>query len=165
MTDESGEPSTAPSTPETPVSPRPKPVTASSATEIDVSPTAFQRVATGGTGGMATKAKAPGEAASWVTNHAGELDTNGDGSVSQNELMSQARMAFNAFDADQNGVLSSAEYEGKNPRMAVADFLTSNTTAVDANSDFIITAREFASALRIAFDQADSDKDGSIATK
>jgi Ca2+-binding EF-hand superfamily protein len=79
--------------------------------------------------------------------------------------MSQARMAFNAFDADQNGVLSSAEYEGKNPRMAVADFLTSNTTAVDANSDFIITAREFASALRIAFDQADSDKDGSIATK
>lgn len=162
MTDESGEPGTAPTTPETPVSPRPKPFTASSATEIDVSPAAFQRVATGG---MATKANAPGEAASWVTNHAGELDTNGDGSVSQNELMSQARMAFNAFDANQNGVLSSAEYEGKNPRMAVAEFLTSNTAAVDANSDFIITAREFASALRVAFDQADSDKDGYIATK
>jgi hypothetical protein len=49
--------------------------------------------------------------------------------------------------------------------MAVAGFLTSNTTAVDANSDSIITAREFAGALRSAFDHADSDKDGIIASK
>ncbi len=156
-TEESEEPATPSKTP------NPAPVSGGSA--IDLSPAAFQQIAVGGTGGLAKKGNAPGEAASWVTNHAGELDTNGDGSVSQNELMSQARMAFNAFDANQNGVLSSAEYEGKNPRMAVAEFLTSNTAAVDANSDFIITAREFASALRVAFDQADSDKDGYIATK
>jgi hypothetical protein len=156
-TEESEEPATPSKTP------NPAPVSGGSA--IDLSPAAFQRIAFGGTGGLAKKGNAPGDTGSWVTNHAGELDTNGDGSVSQNELMSQARMAFHAFDADQNGVLSSAEFEGKNPKMAVAGFLTSNTTAVDANSDSIITAQEFASALRSAFEEADSDKDGSIATE
>ena len=165
MTEDSGEPGIPSTTPETPASHRPQPTTTSSATEIDVSPAAFQRVAVAGTGGLATKGNAPGDGALWVTDHAGELDTNDDGAVSQNELMSQARMAFHAFDADQNGVLSSAEYEGRNPKMAVAGFLTSNTTAVDANSDFIITAKEFAGALRSAFDQADSDKDGSIPSR
>ncbi|MDF1853408.1 MAG: sulfatase-like hydrolase/transferase [Verrucomicrobiales bacterium] len=156
-TEESEEPATPSKTPNS------APVSGGSA--IDLNPAAFQRIAVGGTGGLAKKGNAPGDTGSWVTNHAGELDTNGDGSVSQNELMSQARMAFHAFDADQNGVLSSAEYEGKNPKMAVAGFLTSNTTAVDANSDSIITAQEFASALRSAFEEADSDKDGSIATE
>ena len=156
-TEESEEPATPSKTP------NPAPVSGGSA--IDLSPAAFQRIAVGGTGGLAKKGNAPGDTGSWVTNHAGELDTNGDGSVSQNELMSQARMAFHAFDADQNGVLSSAEYEGRNPKMAVAGFLTSNTTAVDANSDSIITAQEFAGALRSAFDEADSDKDGFISSK
>ena len=156
-TEESEEPATPSKTP------NPAPVSGGSA--IDLSPAAFQRIAVGGTGGLAKKGNAPGDTGSWVTNHAGELDTNDDGAVSQNELMSQARMAFHAFDADQNGVLSSAEYEGRNPKMAVAGFLTSNTTAVDANSDSIITAQEFASALRSAFEEADSDKDGSIATE
>jgi arylsulfatase A-like enzyme len=156
-TEESEEPATPSKTP------NPAPVSGGSA--IDLSPAAFQQIAVGGTGGLAKKGNAPGDTGSWVTNHAGELDTNGDGSVSQNELMSQARMAFHAFDADQNGVLSSAEFEGKNPKMAVAGFLTSNTTAVDANSDSIITAQEFAGALRSAFDHADSDKDGIIASK
>lgn len=156
-TEESEEPATPSKTP------NPAPVSGGSA--IDLSPAAFQRIAVGGTGGLAKKGNAPGDTGSWVTNHAGELDTNGDGSVSQNELMSQARMAFHAFDADQNGVLSSAEYEGKNPKMAVAGFLTSKTTAVDANSDSIITAQEFAGALRSAFDEADSDKDGFISSK
>ena len=156
-TEESEEPATPSKTP------NPAPVSGGSV--IDLSPAAFQRIAVGGTGGLAKKGDAPGDAGSWVTNHAGELDTNGDGSVSQNELMSQARMAFHAFDADQNGVLSSAEFEGKNPKMAVAGFLTSNTTAVDANSDSVITAQEFAGALRSAFDEADSDKDGIVASK
>ncbi len=126
---------------------------------IDLSPEAFRRAAMGEVSGSSP---AGDSGLSWLIQHARELDINGDGEIGRAELMDQARLAFRAFDVDGNGILSDSEYQGSSPEMAVAGFLTSSLEIVDANSDSIITAQEFAEALRRAFDESDRDQSGSI---
>lgn len=124
---------------------------------VDTSPEAFELAISATPPRVGNKL--PTEGDSWIKSHAAELDINGDGNIGTRELLNQARMAFGAFDADGNGVLSAPEYTGKSPKMAVAGFLTSQAKLIDKNGDSIITAQEYAGALRSAFAKADSNKD------
>lgn len=101
---------------------------------------------------------------SWLAVQAEAVDINGDGNIQLDELMNQARMAFLAFDADGNGVIAREEYEGNEPRQAVAEYLTTKTDGIDADSNGLITATEFAASLKKQFQALDRNGDSRIDT-
>ncbi|MGB0241723.1 MAG: sulfatase-like hydrolase/transferase [Verrucomicrobiales bacterium] len=98
----------------------------------------------------------------WLAVHAEAVDINGDGDIRLDELMNQARMAFLAFDADGNGVVAREEYIGNQPRQAVAGYLIEETAGIDADANGLLTAKEFAGALREQFQALDKNGDSRI---
>ena len=98
----------------------------------------------------------------WLAAHADELDLNGDGGIGRTELMNQGRMAFNAFDGDENGVLKPDEYTGHQPKAPVAAYLTANISTIDTDGNTWLTAAEFAAVLGRDFTEADTNGDNLV---
>ena len=99
---------------------------------------------------------------SWLPANQAILDVNGDGNLALTELMNDARTSFYALDSDQNGYLSSTEYQGKTTAQGLAGLLVWNANTFDVNSDTYITAMEFAQILKNTFIALDTNQDGNL---
>lgn len=111
---------------------------------------------------VSSKPTAFSDPKSWLPANQAGLDVNGDGNLALTELMNDARTSFYALDTDQNGYLSTAEYQGKTTAQGLAGLLVWNANTFDVNSDTYITAMEFAQILKNTFVALDTNQDGNL---
>ena len=78
----------------------------------------------------------------WIENHLKEMDRDQDGKLSREEMMLEVDQTFNGFDVDQDGVISSAEANGRGVRSSMAGFVKQHFSEVDGNSDGSISLEE-----------------------
>ena len=78
----------------------------------------------------------------WIENHLKEMDRDQDGKLSREEMMLEVDQTFNGFDVDQDGVISSAEANGRGVRSSMAGFVKQHFSEVDGNSDGTISLEE-----------------------
>jgi len=78
----------------------------------------------------------------WIENHLKEMDRDQDGKLSREEMMLEVDQTFNGFDVNQDGVISSAEANGRGVRSSMAGFVKQHFSEVDGNSDASISLEE-----------------------
>ncbi|WP_421592237.1 EF-hand domain-containing protein [Shinella sp. M27] len=94
------------------------------------------------------------------------LDTDGDGKVSQTEMLAQATKTFERFDADKNGEVSKAEVDARreafrDARKAFREVKSSDDEARKAAREALGEARMDRMGARM-FERADADKNGTL---
>lgn len=100
----------------------------------------------------------------WIAQHFGELDTNGDGILTLEELKSEVETTFAAFDRDGDGKLTRDEYSVDRPdiKTPLAGFLRVHSAEIDANRDGNITKDELLAVVIGMFRKADRKNAGQI---
>lgn len=93
----------------------------------------------------------------------GEIDLNGDGAVSREELKQFRIAAAFANDKDGNGVLSRNEFRSILPARLPAAMHGRAFARVDTSSDGAIQPEEIHAMPIRAFDESDADGDGRLA--
>ncbi len=104
-------------------------------------------------GGFATAALAQDDAA-LTTDHLAAIDTDGDGTVSQDEFLAYLGRIHTALDADADGFVSWAEAEGR--------ILREHFDAIDTNGDGRVSKAELEAQGRADYASADRDGDGGL---
>ena len=94
------------------------------------------------------------------------LDTDGDGKISQAEMLAQATKTFDRFDTDKNGEVSKAEVDAKreafrDARKAFREVKATDGEARNAAREALQDARMDRMGARM-FDRADADKNGTL---
>nr|WP_298097487.1 EF-hand domain-containing protein [uncultured Shinella sp.] len=94
------------------------------------------------------------------------LDTDGDGKVSQAEMLAQATKTFERFDTDKNGEVSKAEVDAKrdafrDARKAFREVKSTDDEARKAAREALGEARMDRMGARM-FERADADKNGTL---
>jgi hypothetical protein len=99
----------------------------------------------------------------WLAAHFDELDTDGDGFLTLEELKKEVEKTFTAYDANKDGKLTKDEYAGKGPNVksALAGFVKGHA-AEFADKDGVITKQAFESFMTAMFEKADRKKAGKI---
>lgn len=100
----------------------------------------------------------------WVAAHFVELDTNGDGVLTLDELRSEVEKTFSAFDRNGDGKLTKDEYEVDRPdiKTPLAGFVRVHAAEIDANQDGDITLEELLAVVIEMFEKADRKGTGKI---
>ncbi|MDP6930675.1 MAG: metallophosphoesterase, partial [Planctomycetota bacterium] len=103
----------------------------------------------------------------WILVHAGELDGNGDGSITRAEMLDQANKTIASYDRDGNGKISSAELEsgGREARLAMAGFVRKHAGELDDNGNGLLEAAEILAHAGRMFGRADGNGDGVVTAK
>jgi phosphatidylethanolamine-binding protein (PEBP) family uncharacterized protein len=115
-------------------------------------------------GGLAQPA---GERKPWMQMHGAELDTNGDGFVTVEEMLADMKVAALKYDADKNGSITPAEIDAAGEireGAAFAGFIYRHAFELDANQDSQLSSAELADVAKYLFGAADLDHDGKITT-
>jgi hypothetical protein len=100
----------------------------------------------------------------WLIVHAKELDTDGDGIVSREEMIAEVEKAFAGYDRNQDDKLTADEYGGPGGvRSAMGGFVKQHARELDADIDGVITREELQSVALRMFDKADPNRDGKLA--
>jgi len=90
-----------------------------------------------------------------------KADTDRDGNVSKTEFLTYRAQQFDRLDRDDNDVLTDDDL----PRMArIAEMIKQRTAGMDADGNGMITRAEFTNGPTTAFDMADANNDGVVAT-
>lgn len=99
----------------------------------------------------------------WLAAHFDELDLDGDGFLTAEELKKEVARTFTGYDANKDGKLTKAEYDGKGPavKSALAGFVRGHA-AEFADADGTITREGFEKFMLAMFDKADRKKAGKI---
>ena len=100
----------------------------------------------------------------WIEIHATEMDTDEDGMLSKIEMLEEARIAFDAYDADHDARLVIADLVAGRPvRSSMGGFILQHAQELDRDGDGAITREELTSNAQRMFDKADGDGDGRVA--
>lgn len=101
------------------------------------------------------------------------MDTDGNGSVSLQEMLTHAEDVFHAMDADGDGKVTMDEYmalrmgpqQGGNTAMQARrqEEKAARFAPMDTNGDGVLSLDEFVAGARARFGDADTDGDGSLA--
>ena len=113
-------------------------------------------------GGAKGEASADQDRQPWLLAHAAEIDADGDGQLTLDELMEELATACTAFDVDGDGVLTDDELDGKRVRSSVAGFLRGHRDELDVDGDGQATAGEVRRLFGGFFDRQDRDGDGRV---
>ncbi len=119
-----------------------------------------QRPGGGGKGPPEGEARKP-----WIVAHASELDPNGDGIVSSEEVSAEAKKVFSAYDRDGDGYLSLAETEGRGggiPKSPMGGFIRGHASEFDRNGDGKISAAEVSGFFLRFVGKVDANGDGRL---
>ena len=95
--------------------------------------------------------------------HAKELDADGDGIVTREEMTAEVEKTFAGCDRNQDGKLAADEYGGPGGvRSAMGGFVKQHAQEIDADGDGAITKDELQSIALRMFDKADPNRDGKL---
>lgn len=102
----------------------------------------------------------------WILVHAKEVDKDGDGAVTRAEMTEQARLAFDAYDRNQDGKLIPTEYDraqgARAPRLPLGGFVQLHMRELDPDGDGDISRDEMMGQVLKIFDKSDRNRDGRI---
>jgi len=99
----------------------------------------------------------------WPIVHAQELDTDGDGTVTREEMTAEVEKTFAGYDRNQDGKLAADEYGGPGGvRSAMGGFVKQHAHEIDADGDGAITKNELQGVALRMFDKADPNRDGKL---
>ncbi len=101
----------------------------------------------------------------WLKVHAKEMDTDGDGTLTREELASETKKVFSGYDHDGDHRLTTAEYAGSGPGVhsAMGGFLRQHAKEVDADGDGVILPAELDATAGRMFTKTDLNHDGRLA--
>tara|TARA_B100000085_G_scaffold242842_1_gene234392 strand:+ start:70 stop:447 length:378 start_codon:yes stop_codon:yes gene_type:complete len=98
----------------------------------------------------------------WIFVHGKEIDADGNGIISRQEMLIQATTAFGGYDRNRDGIIVGDELNGPGARGAMAGFLKGHAREIDANNDSRISAEELLNQAGRMFDKGDRNQDGMI---
>jgi len=99
----------------------------------------------------------------WPIVHAKELDADGDGAVTRDEMAAEADRTFAGYDRNKDGRLTADEYEGPGGvRSAMGGFVKQHARQIDADGDGAITQEELRNIALRMLDKADPNRDGRL---
>ncbi len=101
----------------------------------------------------------------WLKVHAREMDANGDGTLTGEELADETKKVFAGYDQDGDNRLTAAEYAGSGPgvRSAMGGFLRQHAKEIDADDDDVILPAELEATAEKMFTKTDADHVGRLA--
>ncbi len=100
----------------------------------------------------------------WMKVHGKEMDANGDGTLTQAELIAEVEKVFVGYDKNKDGKLIRDEYEGAGGvRSAMGGFVKQHAQEIDVDGNGIITKDELTATATRMFDRTDVNRDGKLA--
>jgi hypothetical protein len=99
----------------------------------------------------------------WIQVHGAELDANGDGTITLEEFLDEAKRTFVGYDLNRDGRLLRDEYAGRNNvRSAMGGFVKEHADKLDADGDGVIAEAEFLREVRRMFEKMDRNRDSKL---
>jgi len=99
----------------------------------------------------------------WPVVHARELDVDGDGAVTREEMETEVKQTFSGCDRNGDGRLTGDEYGGPGgARTAMGGFVKQHASEIDADGDGVLTPAELLDIGLRMFDKADANGDGKL---
>jgi len=98
----------------------------------------------------------------WLFVHGKEIDADGNGIISRQEMLNQATAAFGGYDRNRDGIIVADELNGPGARGAMAGFLKGHAREIDANNDSRISVEELLNHAERMFGKGDRNQDGMI---
>lgn len=96
----------------------------------------------------------------WIKVHAKEMDTNGDGTLTREELVAEVEKTLAGYDANNDGAIQAKEYQGRGgSRSALGGFVKQHSQELDQNGDTTITKDELLAVPLRMFQKADANND------
>jgi len=96
----------------------------------------------------------------WIIQHANEMDSNKDGSLTRAEMNGEINGTFLKYDVNGNGKLESGEVQNGNVRSPLGGFVKQHAKEIDSDSNSLITPEELTATVSRMFDRADRDRNG-----
>ena len=98
----------------------------------------------------------------WIVQHAGEMDGDRDGVLTQTETEAEIERAFKAYDRNGDGKIDASETEAGNVRSALGGFVRQHFAEIDSDTGGSLSKAELAATVMKMFGRADRDGDGKL---
>jgi len=107
----------------------------------------------------------PGAASAQSVDQLAQADSNGDGSVTKQELLDMRAANFGRLDRNGDGFVDSNDSPPMGPPKKRFEEVLAQVKAADANGDGRIAKQELVGAPTPRFDAADKDKNGVLSSQ
>jgi formylglycine-generating enzyme required for sulfatase activity len=98
----------------------------------------------------------------WLLEHAKELDVDGDGAVSRQEMLDEAEKAFGLYDVNHDETIEPSELKGGMVKSTMGGFIKLHSAELDSTSDGSIAKAEMLEVSGKLFDKSDKNRDGKL---
>jgi hypothetical protein len=98
----------------------------------------------------------------WLQVHGGELDGDGDGTLTDAELLTEVRRAFQGYDTDKDGRISRGEISAPPVRSPLGGFVKEHFEKMDVEKTGFLTEAGFLREMRRMFEKMDRNRDGKL---
>ena len=82
----------------------------------------------------------------WIENHISELDIDGNGQVSLEEMTTEVEKVFQGYDGNRDGLIAQAEASASRVRSAMGGFLQQHFSELDTDHDGSVSLEELRQA-------------------